>query len=127
MRTFCYSYRPSDKQIGALGVTHDWSISRRIMDLASVPVILAGGLGPDNVAEAIRTVRPADVDSKESAGSTKRLWRRRRHSFGYGQTGMRTARAGFAFPLLQTYDQVSSMSGSGSRYKPTDAFALFAN
>ena len=58
------SYRPSDKQIGALGVTHDWSISRRIVDLAGVPVFLAGGLGPDNVAEAIRTVRPAGVDSK---------------------------------------------------------------
>ena len=58
------SYRPTDKQIGALGVTHDWSISRRIVDLARVPVILAGGLGPDNVAEAIRTVRPAGVDSK---------------------------------------------------------------
>jgi len=58
------SYRSEDKQIGALGVTHDWSISRRIVDLARVPVVLAGGLGPDNVAEAIRTVRPAGVDSK---------------------------------------------------------------
>src|SRR5262249_34534131 len=58
------SYRPTDKQIGALGVPHDWSISRRIVELSPVPVILAGGLGPDNVAEAIRIVRPAGVDSK---------------------------------------------------------------
>ena len=58
------SYRSSDKQIGALGVPHDWQISRRIVDLARIPVILAGGLGPDNVAEAIRIVRPAGVDSK---------------------------------------------------------------
>jgi phosphoribosylanthranilate isomerase len=58
------SYRAADKQIGALGATHDWRISRRIVDLACVPVILAGGLGPDNVAEAIRAVRPAGVDSK---------------------------------------------------------------
>jgi phosphoribosylanthranilate isomerase len=58
------SYRPTDRQIGALGVVHDWNISRRIVDLARVPVVLAGGLGPDNVAEAIRTVRPAGVDSK---------------------------------------------------------------
>jgi phosphoribosylanthranilate isomerase len=58
------SYRPSDRQIGALGITHDWSISRRIVELVHIPVILAGGLGPDNVADAIRAVRPAGVDSK---------------------------------------------------------------
>lgn len=58
------SYRASDRQIGALGVTHDWMISRRIVELVRTPVILAGGLGPDNVAEAIRLVRPAGVDSK---------------------------------------------------------------
>jgi phosphoribosylanthranilate isomerase len=58
------SYRPSDRQIGALGTTHDWSISRRIVELVRVPVILAGGLGPENVADAIRQVRPAGVDSK---------------------------------------------------------------
>lgn len=58
------SHRKDDKQIGALGVTHDWNISRQIVDRLRTPVILAGGLGPDNVAEAIRVVRPAGVDSK---------------------------------------------------------------
>jgi len=58
------SYRPLDRQIGALGVTHDWTISRRIVECSRPPVILAGGLGPDNVADAIRAVRPAGVDSK---------------------------------------------------------------
>jgi phosphoribosylanthranilate isomerase len=58
------SYRAADRQIGALGVTHDWRISRRIVELVRAPVILAGGLGPDNVKEAIRAVRPAGVDSK---------------------------------------------------------------
>jgi phosphoribosylanthranilate isomerase len=58
------SHRESDRQIGALGVTHDWTISRRIVELVRTPVILAGGLGPDNVADAIRAVRPAGVDSK---------------------------------------------------------------
>jgi phosphoribosylanthranilate isomerase len=58
------SYQPLDRQIGALGVTHDWTISRRIVETVATPVILAGGLGPDNVAEAIRIVRPAGVDSK---------------------------------------------------------------
>jgi phosphoribosylanthranilate isomerase len=58
------SHRPSDRQIGALGVPHDWSISRRIDEQVQTPVILAGGLGPDNVVEAIRAVRPAGIDSK---------------------------------------------------------------
>ena len=58
------SYRPNDRQIGALGVTHDWSISRQIVERVRAPVILAGGLDPENVAEAIRVVRPAGVDSK---------------------------------------------------------------
>ena len=58
------SYHAADRQIGAVGTTHDWSISRCIVEQVRVPVILAGGLGPDNVADAIRSVRPAGVDSK---------------------------------------------------------------
>lgn len=49
--------------IGAAGVVHDWSISRRIAEESPVPVILAGGLGPENVAQAVREVHPAGVDS----------------------------------------------------------------
>lgn len=49
--------------IGAAGVVHDWGVSREIVAATSVPVILAGGLGPDNVADAIAAVRPAGVDS----------------------------------------------------------------
>jgi phosphoribosylanthranilate isomerase len=58
------SYSANDRQIGALGVTHDWNISRQIARSLATPVILAGGLGPHNVAEAIRVVRPAGVDAK---------------------------------------------------------------
>jgi len=58
------SHRAGDVQIGALGITHDWSISRSIVDSVRTPVILAGGLGSDNVADAIRAMRPAGVDSK---------------------------------------------------------------
>ena len=39
-------------------------MSRRIVETVSIPVILAGGLGPDNVAEAIDIVHPAGVDAK---------------------------------------------------------------
>jgi phosphoribosylanthranilate isomerase len=49
--------------IGAAGKTHDWSIDRRIVESVAVPVILAGGLGPDNVRDAIAAVGPWGVDS----------------------------------------------------------------
>ena len=47
---------------GATGKTHDWAVSRRVVKVSPKPVILAGGLNPDNVREAIRTVHPAGVD-----------------------------------------------------------------
>lgn len=52
--------------IGAAGITHDWAISKRIVEATAhtdCKIILAGGLGPDNVADAIRAVRPYGVDS----------------------------------------------------------------
>jgi phosphoribosylanthranilate isomerase len=49
--------------IGASGVTHDWTVSRAIVDSVRIPVILAGGLSPENVREAIRAVLPWGVDS----------------------------------------------------------------
>jgi len=49
-------------QIGGTGKTHDWRISHKIVRSVPLPVILAGGLNPDNVAEAIETVRPFAVD-----------------------------------------------------------------
>jgi phosphoribosylanthranilate isomerase len=58
------SHDPGDAQIGGLGRTHDWRLSRQIAESVNVPAILAGGLGPDNVAKAIAAVRPAGVDSK---------------------------------------------------------------
>ena len=49
--------------IGATGALHDWSISAEIVRRANVPVILAGGLSAENVADAIRAVKPWGVDS----------------------------------------------------------------
>lgn len=49
-------------QVGGTGLTHDWGLSRRLVETNSLPVILAGGLNPDNVAEAIAAVRPFGVD-----------------------------------------------------------------
>jgi phosphoribosylanthranilate isomerase len=58
------SHRPGDVQIGALGVIHSWELDRMIVERVSIPVIIAGGLGPENVVAAITAVRPAGVDSK---------------------------------------------------------------
>jgi phosphoribosylanthranilate isomerase len=70
------TYDPDTGRHGATGKTHDWSVSRAIVDQRRTPVILAGGLTPDNVAEAVRTVRPWAVDVHtgiENADGTRNL------------------------------------------------------
>jgi phosphoribosylanthranilate isomerase len=58
------SAHPQSGQVGATGLVHDWALSRRITDSCNVLSILAGGLGPANVREAIEAVRPFGVDSE---------------------------------------------------------------
>lgn len=47
---------------GATGKTHDWSISRKLVEISPKPVIIAGGLNPANVKKAILEILPAGVD-----------------------------------------------------------------
>lgn len=56
------TYDPATGRHGATGLTHDWSISREIVAAVRTPVILAGGLTAENVAEAIAQVKPWAVD-----------------------------------------------------------------
>lgn len=51
-------------RIGGTGRTHDWNISRKVVQEYGnkVPIILAGGLRFDNVESAIQTVEPSGVD-----------------------------------------------------------------
>lgn len=57
--------------VGATGLVHDWTISAAITGaVRATPVILAGGLGPENVAEAIERVGPAGVDSETRTSLT---------------------------------------------------------
>ena len=58
------SGRPSADvaELGGTGRTHDWSVSAGIVEAVDVPVFLAGGLRPENVAEAVEAVRPWGVD-----------------------------------------------------------------
>ena len=57
------TFDPETGACGATGKTHDWGVSRRLVELSKRPVILAGGLTPDNVRQAILHVRPAGVDA----------------------------------------------------------------
>lgn len=50
------------KELGGTGRTHDWAISARIVSSVKVPVFLAGGLKPENAAEAIAAVHPFGLD-----------------------------------------------------------------
>ena len=57
---------PSPSRIGSFGCTgqtNDWSVCSEIVKSASLPVILAGGLNPENVKNAIETVSPYGVDA----------------------------------------------------------------
>lgn len=56
------SINMATKQIGGTGKTHNWDISKRIVEDYNIPIILAGGLTPDNVGEAVRLVKPYGVD-----------------------------------------------------------------
>lgn len=49
--------------VGITGQQCDWETAANLVMSCRVPVILAGGISPDNVAEGIRRVRPAGVDS----------------------------------------------------------------
>ncbi len=53
---------PADGVFGGTGRTHDWSISAEIVASVPVPVWLAGGLGPHNLAEAWDQVHPFGMD-----------------------------------------------------------------
>ncbi|MFA5591753.1 MAG: phosphoribosylanthranilate isomerase [Micavibrio sp.] len=54
--------RTADR-LGGTGMVHDWAVSRAIVERVSVPVILAGGLNPDNINRAIAEVAPAGIDA----------------------------------------------------------------
>jgi phosphoribosylanthranilate isomerase len=62
---------PDVSGVGASGKTHDWNLSATIVDRVDTPVILAGGLSPENVARAVSEVRPAGVDSYSHTSRTE--------------------------------------------------------
>ncbi len=57
------SFDPRTGAEGATGHTHDWQVSRRLAERSERPLVLAGGLTPENVGRAVAEVRPAAVDT----------------------------------------------------------------
>jgi phosphoribosylanthranilate isomerase len=54
---------PANANLGGTGIVHDWKLSRQVRQaMHPKPLILAGGLNPENVAEAVWLVQPYAVD-----------------------------------------------------------------
>lgn len=68
------TFDPATGAEGATGKTHDWKISRKLVEISPKPVIIAGGLNHANVKKAIIEINPAGVDvhtGVESKGGRK--------------------------------------------------------
>jgi len=63
------------------GRIHDWKISREITETVDCPVLLAGGLDPENIEDAVRTVRPYGIDVCSGVRTGDALDRRKVASF----------------------------------------------
>jgi phosphoribosylanthranilate isomerase len=55
--------QPVSGFIGITGRRCDWAMARRLVETARIPVILAGGISPENVMEGLQQVQPAGIDS----------------------------------------------------------------
>ncbi|MEO1430048.1 MAG: N-(5'-phosphoribosyl)anthranilate isomerase [Cyanobacteria bacterium J06633_8] len=50
------------KELGGTGRIHNWDISKTIREQIKIPIFLAGGLKPENVALAVKQVAPFGLD-----------------------------------------------------------------
>jgi len=58
-----FDNQPVKGFVGITGEICNWDIAARLIETSRIPVILAGGISPDNVYDGIMQVRPAGVDS----------------------------------------------------------------
>ena len=69
------------KELGGTGRTHNWSLSRKIVEQSKVPVFLAGGLNAGNVREAIEIVHPFGVDICSGVRTDEKLDQKKLEAF----------------------------------------------
>jgi phosphoribosylanthranilate isomerase len=63
---------PVKGYIGITGKPCDWEIAEKLVTQSAIPVILAGGLAPDNVYEALLKAKPAGADSCTGTNAVSR-------------------------------------------------------
>lgn len=71
----------SIKELGGTGRTHNWQISRQIVQEVDIPVFLAGGLNPENVSKAIEMVQPFGLDICSGVRTAGKLDEKKLKSF----------------------------------------------
>ncbi len=59
----------ASEKAGGSGIVHDWRISKEIIEEVEIPVLLAGGLNPENVKDAIDATKPYGVDTASGVES----------------------------------------------------------
>lgn len=50
------------ERLGGTGKVGDWAAVAALKERIDIPLFLAGGIGPDNIADAVRSVRPHGID-----------------------------------------------------------------
>lgn len=61
------------KELGGTGRTHNWQVSKRLVEAVNIPIFLAGGIRAENVREAIETVQPFGLDLCSSVRTSGKL------------------------------------------------------
>jgi len=67
-----FEHQPVKGFVGITGRTCDWNVAATLVRESRIPVILAGGITPDNVFDGILQVRPAGVDSCTGTNAVNR-------------------------------------------------------
>lgn len=62
--------QPVNGFVGITGRTCDWHMASKLVKSSNIPVILAGGISPDNVSDGIVTVNPSGIDSCTNTNAT---------------------------------------------------------
>jgi hypothetical protein len=108
---------PCPGQLGGSGQRFDWELAVRAKALGR-PIVLAGGLTPENVREAVERVRPYAVDVSsgvESAPGVKDLAKMRALCGGEGDGGRGTPRKMRAFCAWHGPKRAENDRGHGGR------------